>query len=52
MLGDVGGFGEAIYFCCLMLVSGYAHRMYFAEVIRDRFRVRLDTHGAEIKELV
>ena len=52
MLGDIGGFGEAIYFGCLILVSFYANRMYFASVIRDIFKVRLDTHGAQISELV
>ena len=52
MLGEIGGFGEAIYIICLITVSGYANRMFLADVIRDRFRVRLDTRGLEIKELV
>lgn len=52
MLGEIGGFGEAIYVLCLVAVSGYANRMFLADVIRDRFRVRLDTRGLEIKELV
>ena len=52
MVGDIGGFGEAVYIFCLILVSGYANRMFIASVIRDMFKVRLDTHGADIKELV
>ena len=52
MLGDIGGFGEAVYIACLILVSGYANRMFIADVIRDIFKVRLETHGAGIKELV
>ena len=52
MLGDVGGFKEAVYFCCLMVVSSYSNHMYIAALIRDLFKVRLDTHGAELKELV
>ena len=52
MLGDVGGFGEAVYILSLILVSGYASRMFFANLIQDIFKVRLDTNGQQIKELV
>lgn len=43
MAGDVGGFGEFIYVSLLILVGGYANRMFYAELIRGMFRVRLDT---------
>lgn len=49
--GDIGGFTEFIYILCMLLVGSYAHRMYFAAVIQDMFRVRLDTHGAGIEDL-
>ena len=45
MLGDIGGFGEAVYILSLILISAYANRMFFASVIQEMFRVRLDTHG-------
>ena len=52
MFGDIGGFVEACYLLCIGLVSGYANRMFFASVIQDIFKVRLETHGRRIKELV
>lgn len=52
MAGDVGGFSNAVYIFCVLIVGGYAHRMLFANVIQDIFKVRLSTNGAEIKELV
>ena len=45
MAGDIGGFGEATYVVCLLTVSAYANRMFFADVIKGMFRVRLDAHG-------
>ena len=51
MAGDVGGFGEAVYALCFLLVSGFANRMFFAAVIQDMFRVRHDTKGADTKLL-
>jgi len=45
MAGDIGGFGEAVYILCLLLVSGYSNRMFFAELIQDIFKVRLETNG-------
>lgn len=51
MAGDIGGFGEAVYIVCLIAVSAYANRMYFASVIQEMFKVRLDTHGVQIEEL-
>ena len=51
MAGDIGGFGEAVYIFCLMAVSAYANRMFFASVIREMFKVRLDTNGAQIEQL-
>lgn len=52
LAGDIGGFGEFLHIVFLILVSSYANRMFFAEVIRDMFRVRLSTGKANIKELV
>lgn len=52
MAGDIGGFGEAVYIFCLLCVSGYANRMFYASVIQDNFKVRLDTNGTQIKDLV
>ena len=52
MAGDIGGFGEAVYIVCLAIVGGYANRMFFASVIQDTFKVRLETHGRQIKDLV
>lgn len=43
MAGDVGGFGEFIYVSVFLLIGGYANRMFYAELIRNMFRVRLDT---------
>ena len=40
-----------IYILCLIIVSAYANRMFFASVIQEMFKVRLDTHGAQIQEL-
>ena len=51
MAGDIGGFGEGVYFFCLIVVSAYANRMFFASVIREIFKVRLDTNGAQIEAL-
>ena len=51
MAGDIGGFGEAVYILCLAIVGGYANRMFFASVIQDTFKVRLETHGRQIKDL-
>ena len=51
MAGDIGGFGEAVYIFCLILVGAYANRMFFASVIQEMFKVRLDTHGAQIQQL-
>ena len=43
MAGDVGGFGEFIHVSVFLLIGGYANRMFYAKLIRDMFRVRLDT---------
>lgn len=51
MAGDIGGFGEAVYIVCLLFVSAYANRMFFASMIQEMFKVRLDTHGALIQDL-
>ena len=52
MAGDIGGFGEAVQVFCFLAVSGYANRMFFASVIQDLFKVRYDTKGADMKEIV
>ena len=52
MAGDVGGFGEFLHITFIILVGGYANRMFFASVIHDMFRVRLGTGNANISELV
>ena len=51
MAGDVGGFGEFMYITFIILVGGYANRMFFASVITDMFRVRLGTGKADISDL-
>ena len=43
MAGDIGGFGEAVYIVCFVIVGSYANRMFFASVIQDVFKVRLET---------
>lgn len=43
MAGDIGGFGEFLYVVILIFIGGYANRMFFADIIQDMFRVRLDT---------
>ena len=53
MAGDIGGFIEAIYIFFVITIGTYANRMYFASVIQDIFKVRLDqTHGQKITDLV
>jgi len=47
MAGDVGGFGEFLYVVILILIGGYANRLFFADIIQDMFRVRLDSSPLE-----
>ena len=52
MAGDVGGFFEFTHITFILMVSGYANRMFFASVIQDMFQVRLATGGTNVTELI
>jgi len=43
LAGDVGGFIEFSHVFIFILVGGFANRMFYAEIIKDLFKVRLDT---------
>jgi len=51
MAGDIGGFMEAVYIFFVFGIGAYANRMFFASVIQDVFKVRLEAHGQTIFEL-
>ena len=51
LLGDVGGFFEALYVLSHLVVGGIASRLLFASMIRDIFHVRIDTNKTDIKRL-
>ena len=50
--GDVGGFGEFLYIVILILISGYANRMYLGSVIQEIFRVRESPQGMRSNEIL
>ena len=52
LLGDVGGFFEALYVLSQLAVSGIASKLMFASMIRDIFQVRIDTNKTDIKRLM
>lgn len=47
-LGDIGGMGQAASFVGEIIVGILAARLFYAALIRDTFRVRLDAGGADI----
>lgn len=49
--GDVGGMGQFVNVVGQLIVSILSARLFYASLIRDTFRVRLDTGGAEMKNL-
>lgn len=51
MAGDVGGFGEFLYICVIIMIGGYSSRMYVADVIQAMFRVRLESYERRNTEL-
>ena len=51
-LGDVGGMGQAASYVGSILVGILAARLYYAALIRDTFRVRLDAGGASVEQLI
>ena len=51
MAGDVGGFGEFLHVTFLLLIGGYANRMFIASIIQEMFRVRLATGKARMSIL-
>jgi hypothetical protein len=52
LVADVGGASHIVFIIGEFLVSILATRLFYASLIRDTFRVRLDTGGAEISELM
>ena len=52
LLGDVGGFFEALYILSYLFVTGFASRLLFASIIRDIFHVRIDTNKTDMKRLL
>ena len=52
MIGDVGGFTEALYVFSMLSVSIAASKMFNAAQIRDLFHVRMDTGRADMKRLL
>ena len=51
MIGDVGGFLEAIYVINFVLISLYATKVFKAEQIKDIFHIRTDTKKTETSVL-
>ena len=51
MAGDVGGFGEFLHVSFLLVIGGYANRMFIASIIQEMFRVRLATGKARMSIL-
>jgi len=51
LIGDVGGFSEALYVVSMFVVSIFATKMFKAAQIRDLFHVRIDTKGTELRQL-
>ena len=52
LLGDVGGFLEAIYFFSCFIVSAVASKMFLASQIRDLYHVRIDTNRTDLNKLL
>jgi len=51
-IGDVGGIAQVVSFIGQSVVGIVAVRLYFASLIRDTFRVRLDAGGTNIRDLI
>jgi hypothetical protein len=47
-IGDVGGCGQAVAVIGSFFVSLISAKLFYAALIRDTFRVRLDAGGANI----
>ena len=52
MAGDIGGFGEFLNISFILMLSGYANRMFLASVISDMFKVRLSTGNTTVESLM
>lgn len=52
LVAEVGGASHILFILGEFIVSILASRLFYASVIRDTFRVRLDTGGADIDELL
>jgi hypothetical protein len=50
--GDVGGMSKAVSFLGQVTVGILAARLFYAALIRDTFRVRLDAGGADMSKLI
>jgi len=51
MIGDVGGFTEALYVISWFVVTFFASKMFTAAQIRDLFHVRMDTNQTDLRRL-
>lgn len=52
LVADVGGASHIVFVIGEFIVSILATRLFYASLIRDTFRVRLDTGGADISQLL
>ncbi len=52
MIGDVGGFTEALYVLSMLMVTMFAQKMFNASQIRDLFHVRIDTGQTDMNHLL
>ena len=52
MIGDVGGFTEALYVLSMLMVTAFAQKMFNASQIRDLFHVRIDTGQTDMNHLL
>jgi hypothetical protein len=52
LVAEVGGASHILFILGEFIVSILASRLFYASIIRDTFRVRLDTGGADIDELL
>mmetsp|Transcript_11685 Transcript_11685/g.14782 ORF Transcript_11685/g.14782 Transcript_11685/m.14782 type:complete len:117 (+) Transcript_11685:207-557(+) len=51
LMGDVGGFVEALYVLSFVSVSMFAQKMFKAAQIRDIFHVRTETNKTDLLRL-
>jgi len=52
MFGDVGGLAGAMKLICELLISFLVSNMFLASLIRDVFKVRIDTQGTKMRQLI